>query len=298
MRNPVQGRSRFVVDHDQFRDLDGILVDQRLHRRAAQIHERLRLGQQHFRVRRSCPRRSAPSNPVRVTRMPLSLGQPVDREKPKIVRRALVLRAGIAQTDDKPGHGRLLLLLVVLLLRGRSLFLLALLDDFGLGRRCGFRRYFFGSLRRRPRARSPRRPGSSAASNRSAESPKRGCSGRSTSSVTSTVNASGISSGRHSISISRVMISCRSALHLDAVGIAVRVHRHLDDHLLGEIDPLQIDVQQARLDRIVLPIDDHDGRLRALDIDVEDRVVARRALQNPVTSFGLTAIATGSVPSP
>ena len=77
------------------------------------------------------------------------------------------------------------------------------------------------------------------------------------------------------------------------------MHRHLDANARGQVDALEIDVQQIFLDRIVLPIDDHHRRgLAARHRHIENRVVTGLAVQDPLTSLGFTATATASPPAP
>jgi hypothetical protein len=53
------------------------------------------------------------------------------------------------------------------------------------------------------------------------------------------------------------------ALHLHAWGLTVREHGHGNADALGEIDALQVDVQQIAADWVVLPVDHHDRRILA-----------------------------------
>jgi len=73
----------------------------------------------------------------------------------------------------------------------------------------------------------------------------------------------------------------RAALELHTLGIAVRMHRHLYPNALRKVDALQIGVQHVALYWIELPIYDHHRRvLDALNIEIEDGVVARLAFQD------------------
>ena len=78
-----------------------------------------------------------------------------------------------------------------------------------------------------PRARSPHPAGSPASSIRSSEYRSRARSGRSSVPSRPRVNSSGISSGRHSISISRVISSCNPPCSFTPFGSPDGVHRHL-----------------------------------------------------------------------
>lgn len=122
-----------------------MFVEKRLYRRSAQIHEGLRFGKEHFLPAHAANSEQRPGiHPGNPNAIPL--GQPVNRKKTQVVVRVLVLRAGISQPGDKPGHRTLFLLLFVLLLGSSGFFLLALLRDFGL-RGCSLSRSFFrGSL--------------------------------------------------------------------------------------------------------------------------------------------------------
>ena len=69
----------------------------------------------------------------------------------------------------------------------------------------------------------------------------------------------------------------QSALQLHARRLALGVHRNGDADALGQVDALQIGVQQRALDRIDLPVHHHDrGVFAARDRQVEDRVVPGR----------------------
>ena len=71
------------------------------------------------------------------------------------------------------------------------------------------------------------------------------------------------------------------ALHLDARRLAVSGDRYGHGDALGEIDALQVHVQQVALDGVVLPVHHHHRRgLAARDAQIENRVVSRLAVQN------------------
>ncbi len=58
----------------------------------------------------------------------------------------------------------------------------------------------------------------------------------------------------------------QSALHLDALGFAGHLNANVDLDALGQVDALQIHVQQVVAHRIALPVHDHGGRFfHALD---------------------------------
>ena len=79
------------------------------------------------------------------------------------------------------------------------------------------------------------------------------------------------------------------ALQFHAHRFAMGVHRHLDDDLLAEVDPLQVDVQQRLFKGSCCQSTIMTGRLRALDVKVENRVVARglfRILSDFLRAYG------------
>ena len=121
----------------------------------------------------------------------------------------------------------------------------------GSGRRDRFggRRDFFGAQRDDVRDHASR-PGSPASSNRSAAMSLARLLWPIISSVTSTAKLSGISSGRHSISTEREMISSRPPCCLTPFGSPSVMHRNGDADALGQIDALQIGVQQVAPDRV------------------------------------------------
>ena len=72
-----------------------------------------------------------------------------------------------------------------------------------------------------------------------------------------------------------------AALVLHARRNTDQLDRHRHAHHLVHRNPLQVDVQQLALDRLMLPVDDHRlGNGRAFDVQVEDGVVTGVGVQN------------------
>ncbi len=95
------------------------------------------------------------------------------------------------------------------------------------------------------------------------------------SSVTFTVKLSGISSGRHSISIERVMTSSNPPCTFTPAGSPAVCTGTVTRMRLVEIDALEIGVQQRALDRVHLVVHHHDrGSFAAGDREREDGVEA------------------------
>src|SRR5271165_1641049 len=152
--NHAPGQIALVKQHQQVRRLQFVLAQQLLHRDAAEIHVRLRLGKKHFfPAELAAPYQRLAFRARNAN--PMAIGQFVHGHETQIVRRPLILRVRIPKSDDeahsvfrqcaRTARVALLLFLVVLvraffgLAAGfRALFaffvLLALLDDFGLGR--------------------------------------------------------------------------------------------------------------------------------------------------------------------
>src|ERR1700757_2577768 len=90
----------FIGKHDHFRRIALIFLEQHPNRNAAQIHHRLRLRENYFLTRKlSAPHgrlRFRPRNPN-----PGALGDPVDCQEAHVVRRPLVFGARVAQPDDQ-----------------------------------------------------------------------------------------------------------------------------------------------------------------------------------------------------
>ena len=73
-----------------------------------------------------------------------------------------------------------------------------------------------------------------------------------------------------------------AALALDAHRHAGQLDRHRHPNRLVHCNPLQVDVQQRALDRLMLPVDNHRlHRRRTRHIQIEDGVVAGVGVQNP-----------------
>src|SRR5262249_6625617 len=71
------------------------------------------------------------------------------------------------------------------------------------------------------------------------------------------------------------------ALLLDSWRLAMCEHRNGNADALGQIDALQVDVQQIAPDRAVLPVDDHHRCvLTASNVQTEDGVVSGFAMQD------------------
>ena len=177
--------------------------------------------------------------------------------------------------------GCLLLLLVFRLLD------LALLDDFGLGRRRRRRRR--GGIGRRRLGFDLRRTTwtmSMSASLTAFHLPPVGRSRTRTpscsiSSVTSTVMCSGMSAGRHSSTSSRCTKSTTPPCGLDALGFAGQVHRHGDAQDLVHRDAIEVRVQQLVLDRVQLVfLDEHARVAGAVELQRDQRVDAGLRVQD------------------
>ena len=114
------------------------------------------------------------------------------------------------------------------------------------------------------------------------------------SSLTFTVKLSGISSGRHSISTEREMISSSPPCTFTPAG-SPSVYRDGDANALGQVDALQVGVEQEALDRIHLAVHHHDrGAFAAGDRQRENGVQPVEERMILLSSFGLTATLTGS----
>ncbi len=136
------GQIELIINHDQIRNPDRMLFHQRSERRSAQIHVRLRFGQHHLApldFAQTDERLGIPAGDADA----VPLGQPVHRKETQVMRRERILLARVPQTGHQEHAG--LLLLALFLVRGRRfLFLLALLDHFGLGGGSGSRHGFGG----------------------------------------------------------------------------------------------------------------------------------------------------------
>jgi hypothetical protein len=79
-----------------------------------------------------------------------------------------------------------------------------------------------------------------------------------------------------------------AAVVLDAYGDTDHANWNADLHRLIESDALEVDVQQAVADGLVLPVDDHDlGNAFAGNVHVKQRVVARLGVQDPQNLLGV-----------
>ena len=72
------------------------LVNQRGHSQPAQVHKRLRLGQDHLAPCNATGCGNGPAAPV-LNHNPLLLGDAVDGHEPRVVRGPQIIQAGIAQ---------------------------------------------------------------------------------------------------------------------------------------------------------------------------------------------------------
>src|SRR5712692_2094726 len=161
----------FIPEHQQVVHIQIVLLQQLSHRDAAEIHVRLRLRQDHiFPGNLSSPRERFALGPFHAN--PAAIRQFIYGHESQVMRRPLILRIGIPKSDNKPHsllskgpasaglllQNRCLLFLLRFLFLGLGLcflclsaffafhFLLALLDDFGLSRRCYFRCHGLGGL--------------------------------------------------------------------------------------------------------------------------------------------------------
>ncbi len=294
-----QGRSRSSKIRINRETSNSNFASRPVHRRAAQVHECLRLGKQH---------RSAAHRTLAHQRHGLLAGnanavafrQPVRHQEAEVMRRPFVFRPRIPETDQQKlrlrhpfcqparclaGSPAELLLLFLL-------FLFHFLFHFFLGRRCLGAAAAAASTAAPPPRWLPRRRASpprgkstisggltSVIDPDSGTSPaRRACP--SINSVTSIRNSSGMSSGRHSISISRETISCKPPCCLTPRGSPIGCTGTFDGKPPGKIHALQIDVQKSALQGIFLPVDDHHRHRFAVQADVENRVVTRLAVQD------------------
>src|SRR3981189_1213317 len=99
--NRPQRQVELVVNHNQVpRHIDLMFRHQFPHRKPTQVHVGFRFGQDRLLTGDRCPRgqRAALAIP---DFEPESIGDPINRQEPEIVRRELVLDSRIAQTDDQ-----------------------------------------------------------------------------------------------------------------------------------------------------------------------------------------------------
>jgi len=92
--------------------------------------------------------------------------------------------------------------------------------------------------------------------------------------LTSTSIELGIAVGRHRTSTVRMICSRMPPESLTPTGKADQVHGHLDLDPLGERDVLEIEVEHAVGDRVVLDVTDERGEVLAAHVQVDDRVAA------------------------
>ena len=92
-----QHQVQLVVNHEQVLGRVRFkLLNQSGHCQPAQVHKRLRLGQDHFAPRYAAGCGGGPASPV-LDHNALLLGDAVNGHEPRVMRRPQILRAGIAQ---------------------------------------------------------------------------------------------------------------------------------------------------------------------------------------------------------
>src|SRR5579872_6615507 len=97
----AQREIQLVLNHDQVRLRSRLVLAEQLpHREAAQIHERLGLGQQYHLIGDYSPRRQRPALPIPHFHTQIA-GDPIDRQKSQVMRRELILDSGIAETNNQ-----------------------------------------------------------------------------------------------------------------------------------------------------------------------------------------------------
>ena len=99
--NRAQRQVELVVNHKQVPlHIHLMFHHQFPHRKPTQVHVGFRFCQNHRRTRNRCPRRQRAALAIPDFN-PKPVGDPIDRQKPEIVRRELVLDSGVAQTDNQ-----------------------------------------------------------------------------------------------------------------------------------------------------------------------------------------------------
>src|ERR1700736_2212644 len=99
--NRAHRQLRFVPHHQQVARTQLVLFQQLAHRNAAQIHVRLRFCQQYIFSRQLSPPDQRLAFRPRNTN-PVSIRQLIYRHESQIVRRPLILRIGIAKSNNQP----------------------------------------------------------------------------------------------------------------------------------------------------------------------------------------------------
>ena len=238
-----QRQVHVVGHHEDVRRFDLEEVRQPGHRLAAQIHHRERLDDA---APPTVPSRPGPSGRSRGrARTSPRGGGPVRR--PRRTRYCAASRdSGVRDCRGQRSASLLLLLVFLVTLLG-----LALLDDFGLGRRRrrrhgggGIGRGFATAARGATMCTSMMSGSVTGFQRGSVATSRRRTAWPSISSVMSISMCSGMSAGRHSMSTSRCTKSSEAALLLHALGLALDRDRHLDGQQLVHRDAVEVHVEE------------------------------------------------------
>src|ERR1700733_11566702 len=295
---------QLVIQHEQIAARINVkLVHQRRDRKTAEVHEGLRLGQNHSTSGdlNLCRERPAGAVGHHCTAI---IGDPVYSKKTRIVRRELVFDSRIAETDDQQharsfGYTRTLFrsrqsLLLRALLRGRSSIRrvrLTLLHHLGLGRgrsskSIDRRRRFFLDRDHVTHGRIFVAQELQLVAMRQIGNAQH-IAKREVRDIDDDV-AGNIAWQALDFDFAQHLVE-NAALGLDADRNAGELDRHFDANGLVEGNALEINVNQVALDRLVLPVNDHSLGLgcRSIDLEVEDGVVAGVRVQDLLDLLGI-----------